>query len=66
VGLEDFFAGGHPVLCPGDIVFMLLTVVVLIVLIADIKRGVGEDKVGEGFPGFAKDVYAIAVYYPID
>ena len=65
MGLEDFFAGGHPVFCPCDVVFAFDVVVVFIVFVADIERRIGEDEVCKGFANLAEDIYTIVAYYLI-
>jgi hypothetical protein len=65
VRLEDFFAGGNPVFCPGDVVFGFDLVVVFIVFVADVERRVGKNEVGKGFAYFAEDLYTVAADYLI-
>ena len=63
--LEDFLADAHPIPGPGDVVFLFDLVVVLVVLVADIERRVGKDKIGERLIDLAQNLYTIAAYYPV-
>ncbi len=47
VRFQNFFAGSHPVFCPGDVVFAFDLIVVFIIFVADIEWRVREDKVRE-------------------
>jgi len=66
VGHKGFFAGGHPVFGPGDVVFGIDLVVVFIVFVADVEGRVGEDEVGEGLANLAEDLYTVAAYNLIE
>ena len=63
--LEDLPAGTHPILCPGDVVFLFDLVVVLVVLVADIERRVGKDKIRKRLADFTQNLNTIAANYPV-
>jgi hypothetical protein len=65
-GLEDLFAGGHPVFCPCDVVFGFDFIVVLVVFVADVEGRVGKDEVDKGFAGLVQYLYAIAAGYLVE
>ena len=57
---QHVHAGADPVLGPGQVLGTGLLIVVLVVFVADIERGVGEDQVREGLFGLTQDLDAVA------
>lgn len=57
---ENFFAGGHPFFCPGDVFFLFEVVVVSVVFVADIERRVSENQIRERFINLTQNLNAVA------